>query len=487
MATTLVPTAETDWANAHPVPESSVAADLLTLWNYPVGKSALSTTHQQAIRAFLQNELLGPASSPVELTVRGHASDSGDAQRNVALSRDRAQAVAEYLRQQGFRTIDVSWAGATEPLDPGSSGLALARNRRVDIRKYIPSKPDALPPIDLGGPPDAEPAPAPPQPQSAGASPSLPTPSSASFELPISQSVPTLTTSEIVITSKVEGTLKVKVDDNGGGWGGSLILKDGSWTPSAKLETEIRKGFTGKIGFEPPASGEPATLKVGADAKNWWLKPEMGLQVKPNFLYLNITLTDVAFPDIEVSGLHVSMVFVGKLKCEIGPGPAMLLRLRGAVTTSAELLTAVAPLAATTAAVGGALGVTVLIIGGTAYAIQQAKEDGLQFARLLAQRDGASSRVALEVIGTDAQVAYADRKLQWGKTQISMDSDFKTGVKGVEAMLGKPDDRTAKATAWTAQFAADGTADFTLIRERVFQVLGGYNKDGAIADALSAL
>lgn len=68
-----------------------------------------------------------------------------------------------------------------------------------------------------------------------------------------------------------------------------------------------------------------------------------------------------------------------------------------------------------------------------------------------------------------------------------MENDFKIGVRGVEAKLGKPDERSAKGKAWKAGFASDGTQDFTLIRERVFQVVGTYNKDGAIGDALAKL
>ena len=64
---------------------------------------------------------------------------------------------------------------------------------------------------------------------------------------------------------------------------------------------------------------------------------------------------------------------------------------------------------------------------------------------------------------------------------------FDDGRRWLEARFGKPDERSAKGKAWKARFASDGTQDFTLIRERVFQAIGGYNKDGAINDALAAL
>ena len=386
--------AEKDWASTHPVPESSVSDNLLMLWNYPVAKSALSTVHKNAIQRFLEIEwrLVGPANASAELTVHGHASDTGDPKLNETLARDRAENVAQFLRAQGVRSklIFVSSAGGAEPFDSGSSGLAFAKNRRVDVTKHTPALPEPpLPPLDLGGTPEP-PSPAPPEPSPSGSV--LQSPSSGTFEIPISQSLPPIKTSEVLIDSKLEGTLKVKVDDKGGGWGGAVVLKDGKL--SAKLETEIRKGVMGKITFEPSGDGKPATLKVGVANKNWPLKPEMGLQVNPKFLYINFTLIDVPLPDILLGDVHISMTFTGKIKCEIGPGPAMLSRAARAAVITGEALVAVAPLALTTAAVGGAVGVAVLIIGGTAYAIQQAKEEGVRFSRLLAQRDGAGSRLA---------------------------------------------------------------------------------------------
>jgi len=44
-----------------------------------------------------------------------------------------------------------------------------------------------------------------------------------------------------------------------------------------------------------------------------------------------------------------------------------------------------------------------------------------------------------------------------------------------------------RARDWKARFANDSTKDFTLIRERVFHAVGGYNKEGAVGDILAAL
>jgi hypothetical protein len=476
-----VTSAETDWAKRHPVPESTASGDLLMLWNYPVAKSDLSTVHKNAIHRFLAPEWLeGPASSSAELTVHGHASDTGDSKLNEALARARAENVARFLRAQGVssRLIFVSSAGAAEPVDSGSSGLALAKNRRVDVTKYTPALPEPpLPPLDLGGSPEPAPVPSP--------SGSVPTHSSTAIEVPISLPLQPIRTSEVFIDSRLEGTLKLRVDEKGRGWGGTAVLSGGKLTP--KAEAEIFKNVMGKITFEPSSSGKPASLKVGAEKKDWLLAPEIGLQINPKFLYINLTLGEVPLPDVVLGDTHIAVKLVGKIKCEIGPGPAMLARAARAGVLVSDALAAVAPVAIYVGPIAGGVGVALLVMGGTAYAIQQAKEEGVRFSRLLAQRDGAGSRLALEIIGNDVRAAFAERKLQWSKVQISMEDDFNAGVRGVEAMLRKPEERSAKGAAWKVRFANDGTRDFTLIRERVFHAVGGYNNDASIGDALSAL
>jgi hypothetical protein len=185
--------------------------------------------------------------------------------------------------------------------------------------------------------------------------------------------------------------------------------------------------------------------------------------------------------------VHISMTMTGKIKCDIAPGPETVAAMARVAVAASEALAAVAPLAAPTAAVGGAVGVVALMLVGTVYAIQQAEEEAILFSRLLAQRDGASSRLALEIIGDNARVAFEERRLQWQKTPISMENDFKIGVRGIETMLRKPDERSAKGNAWKARFASDGVENFYLIRERVFLAVGGYNKEGAIDDELAGL
>lgn len=90
----------------------------------------------RAARAMQQDPTL-------HVTIRGHADQRGTEDRNEPLSEQRAQAVASALRAQGIDAarLEVLGAGSHQPLDPGSSLPAHARNRRVDLvfhRKETP-------------------------------------------------------------------------------------------------------------------------------------------------------------------------------------------------------------------------------------------------------------------------------------------------------------------------------------------------------------
>jgi outer membrane protein OmpA-like peptidoglycan-associated protein len=79
------------------------------------------------------------------LRVEGHTDDQGRARRNLALSRDRAASVVNYLVGHGVAQSRLSSAGfgSTRPAASGRSEEARARNRRVEF--IITSGPDAAP------------------------------------------------------------------------------------------------------------------------------------------------------------------------------------------------------------------------------------------------------------------------------------------------------------------------------------------------------
>jgi len=72
--------------------------------------------------------------SPTEITVYGYADSSGTADYNLALSAERARAVARLLAQIDKRLpIEVKFFGDKVPLVPSPPGVREPRNRRAEI------------------------------------------------------------------------------------------------------------------------------------------------------------------------------------------------------------------------------------------------------------------------------------------------------------------------------------------------------------------
>jgi len=72
--------------------------------------------------------------SPTEVTVFGYADSSGTAAYNMALSAQRAQAVARLLMQIDPKLpMDVQYFGDKAPLVPTPPGVREPRNRRAEI------------------------------------------------------------------------------------------------------------------------------------------------------------------------------------------------------------------------------------------------------------------------------------------------------------------------------------------------------------------
>lgn len=95
--------------------------------------------------------VLGSHPEVLALRVEGHTDDVGDPRRNLALSRDRAASVLEYLTSHGVAPSRVSSAGFgdTRPIAQGDDEAARARNRRVEF--VITSGPGALPVVPEPG------------------------------------------------------------------------------------------------------------------------------------------------------------------------------------------------------------------------------------------------------------------------------------------------------------------------------------------------
>jgi outer membrane protein OmpA-like peptidoglycan-associated protein len=71
----------------------------------------------------------------IRVRLVGYSDNSGDADFNVALSKNRARSVSEYLTAHGVdpARLDVDGRGDADPVDDNSSPAGRARNRRVEI------------------------------------------------------------------------------------------------------------------------------------------------------------------------------------------------------------------------------------------------------------------------------------------------------------------------------------------------------------------
>jgi hypothetical protein len=463
---------EQEWARRYPVPNAKEEDILLSLWNYPVAKTDLLPEHRASLKKFLSGDFLQvqlTRTTQSVLYVRGHASDSGEAPANIALSRDRAQKVMRFLVSEGIPAsqIHVEWAGASEPADTGASGYAAARNRRVDVVRFVPPVPEDLPPIGTDPPP---PAPEPP-PEPGFKIPKGAQPSSLTIDIPLDIPLPPIRTAEVLIDGKIGGVLKLKVDDKGGGWGGGLAINNGKLT--AKFETKIMDDLKAKINFEPKSAGKDAALKVGGEVKIGTLDTTVGLQTKlPNFVYCEFAFEAFRLPDIELGDVHVSMTMKPTLKIDVGPGPALLARIGVGAGGAAGI-------------VAGTVVFSALLIVGTAKTVEYAKEESIRYTKLLARRSGVAARVAYEIVGNQAEVRFREQQLQWTNTLDRMGPSFDEGVALVNAQLRKGD-REKLRNDWTAKYAA-GSQDFGDIQERVFGAIGKYEKGDDAEDPTSRL
>lgn len=74
-------------------------------------------------------------SAAVKAEVRGHTDSQGDAQKNLELSQQRAQAVVDYLVQKGIQAtrLTAKGLGETVPVADNNTEAGRAKNRRVEF------------------------------------------------------------------------------------------------------------------------------------------------------------------------------------------------------------------------------------------------------------------------------------------------------------------------------------------------------------------
>jgi hypothetical protein len=451
---------ERDWARANPQPQSSATEEALTLWNFPIGGSAVAAEHQAAIRRFVAVDLgLSPALCRTEFHAVGHASISGTESGNRALSEQRAEAVAAFLRQLGARQVSTTWAGSETPLDASATGLAHARNRRVEIGRFRPQPPSKVVPLQ----------PVPGEPAAPAASGGYGLTVKRPFETP---AIP-IRVGGLAVDLRLIGEVELSAQSGEGERAIEAAVQGRQLSPEAK--GLIVNGVKGVVGVNPAEGGHPAGLKIGAQLECLAGEPEIGVQAGQKFVYIEFQVAQTPLTAFTFKGVQITTRFTGKLRLDAGPSEATALRL--AVTQAG--------------AVAGVVAAAAVINGGTALLAQSARAEGLRAMEVLAERDGVATGVAYEVLGTDALAQVKAQELQWAKLEGRTRAAFQDGMARVNALLVKlgPEGRSQRRQRWDAAYAAGNNAmDFPLVQRRVFDALGGCDWKGSAAGmALEAL
>ena len=103
--------------------------------HFPVGSSALSESDKAALMQLAQKAM---AEKGYLISVKGFADSSGNAVQNEKLSMDRADAVLEYLEQDGkvplIHIVAPGAMGTTDPAASNETSQGRAENRRVEVK-----------------------------------------------------------------------------------------------------------------------------------------------------------------------------------------------------------------------------------------------------------------------------------------------------------------------------------------------------------------
>ena len=113
----------------------SFGSDIL----FDVDKYDLKSTTKRQLTDFAETLKKYP---DTEILVEGHADATGSEDHNLKLSRQRADAVADYLKSQGVKAsrLDEKGYGESQPVADNSTETGRQKNRRVDIAVYANDK-----------------------------------------------------------------------------------------------------------------------------------------------------------------------------------------------------------------------------------------------------------------------------------------------------------------------------------------------------------
>ncbi|WP_308991591.1 OmpA family protein [Mariniflexile litorale] len=100
--------------------------------NFDTNKYNINATSQQNLNKLISVFQDYPDTN---LLVVGHTDSQGAEDYNMTLSKNRANAVTNYLKQKGVSSgrLTTNWFGETQPLHDNSTAEGRAKNRRVNI------------------------------------------------------------------------------------------------------------------------------------------------------------------------------------------------------------------------------------------------------------------------------------------------------------------------------------------------------------------
>ena len=101
--------------------------------NFATGKAIVTPEIETALQPMLKILLDNPE---VKVEIGGHTDNIGSSKKNVKLSQDRAQSVANYMALKGVsqtRMVAKGY-GASQPVAPNKTKAGRAQNRRIEVK-----------------------------------------------------------------------------------------------------------------------------------------------------------------------------------------------------------------------------------------------------------------------------------------------------------------------------------------------------------------
>lgn len=455
---------EVVWFNEHPEPQSFEVGDELTLWNFPVAKADLAPAHEDAIKRFASAAFIANSTDhqPTDFDIRGHASVTGAEGSNRDLGQRRGDAAKAVLNAMGFRSVEVTSAGSSEPADPGTSGPALARNRRVQVKR-TPLVYRVVPPEEKK-PPAREPK------DPAKFAPQV----KVQIDLPLRK----WDTTRVIIAASIVGELSLycKGKETDPSQAGVTTTSEGTPQLSEEFAQILgRDVIAPKLGLDAGTDATPPKITIGIEAEQWFLLPKVRYQEGPYLISFNYKAIVAQLPIVDFQSAQVHMEFSGNFRFQIGPSAS-------AVAASPSIFD---PGPTVTGAPAGFMDVGPLLLAATIAAAGKtasplAQEEITEVVLNLATRDGAAARIAAIVLGKDADVGFAERRKEW-REQVSPQAQvaWSEGANQVDTLL-QPLDKAAqdeKKAAWKKKYGGGPQPDFDQTRELIFRDLKGYDED----------